>query len=122
MTLAQLYSRDISQFVYNFSYCITFVNWKICFSIKITPKWFNTYEQYEIHFLKVGDAKRNENIPSREESVEYRRFSRRWISQLAKQKLKHVVTVQWDNGNRAEYELSSNCLRLFDNGPSGKQN
>ncbi|CAC5407422.1 MIB [Mytilus coruscus] len=33
--------------------------------------------------------------------------------------LKQVVRVQWDNGNIKDYSLSSHCLRLFDNGPSG---
>lgn len=41
------------------------------------------------------------------------------MSKLNMVTLKLDVKVQWDNGNIEDYSLSSNCLRLFDNGPSG---
>lgn len=63
--------------------------------------------------------KANENIPAKDEAVTNRRLSENRKSKKDKTKVKNDITVQWDNGNTEEYDLSSNCLRLFDNGPAG---
>ncbi|VDI69373.1 Hypothetical predicted protein [Mytilus galloprovincialis] len=65
----------------------------------------------------VGDIRGKENITAQEESVKNKQKKR--MSKLNMVTLKLDVKVQWDNGNIEDYSLSSNCLRLFDNGPSG---
>ncbi|CAC5385236.1 MIB [Mytilus coruscus] len=65
----------------------------------------------------VGDFKGKENITLQERAVKNRHRKR--ISTIDVLTYKHDVLVQWDNGNKEEYNLSSTCLRLFDNGPSG---
>lgn len=88
---------------------------------------FQLYQQYflqinnlqEFHFFKVRDNKTNVKTPSREESLQHRGVRQKRKSKVITQTSKDDVTIQWDNGKTSGYHLSSLCLRLFDNGPSG---
>lgn len=73
--------------------------------------------QNNFYLHQVGDFKGKYNITAQEESVKNKHSKR--MSKLDMVTLKLDVKVQWDNGNIEDYSLSSNCLRLFDNGPSG---
>ncbi|XP_071147662.1 uncharacterized protein [Mytilus edulis] len=103
---------------------VTYDNVKTGARVVRGPGWDNNTDfdgghGYVGTVTNVGEVQTNDDTPSRAETLKHRRFSQKRKSKVVRDTQKSDITVQWDNGNTSEYKFSKNCLRLFDNGPSG---